>query len=64
MAAIFQRNYRCYGSRRMHATLARQSVTISEKVVRRLMKEERLVPLLRKRKRYGSYMGEISPTGH
>jgi hypothetical protein len=48
----------------MHATLARQSVTISEKVVRRLMKEERLVPLLRKRKRYGSYMGEISPTGH
>jgi len=31
MADIFQRNYRCYGSRRMHATLARHSVTISEK---------------------------------
>jgi transposase InsO family protein/transposase-like protein len=61
MADIFQRNYRCYGSRRMHATLARQSVTISEKVVRRLMKEESLVPILRKRRRYGSYMGEISP---
>ena len=61
MADIFQRNYRCYGSRRMHATLARQSVTISEKVVRRLMKEESLVPVLRKRRRYGSYMGEISP---
>jgi transposase InsO family protein len=45
----------------MHATLARQAVTISKKVVRRLMKEERLVPLLRKLKRYGSYMGEISP---
>lgn len=61
MADIFQSNYRCYGSRRMHATLARQSVSISEKVVRRLMKEESLVPVLRKRRRYGSYMGEISP---
>lgn len=61
MAEIFQSNYRCYGSRRMHATLARHSVTISEKVVRRLMKEERLIPVLRKRRRYGSYMGEISP---
>ena len=61
MADIFQSNYRCYGSRRMHATLARQSVTISEKVVRRLMKEESLIPILRKRRRYGSYMGEISP---
>jgi putative transposase len=61
MTDIFERNYRCYGSRRMHATLARQSVTISEKVVRRLMKQESLVPLLRKRRRYGSYMGEISP---
>lgn len=61
MADIFQSNYRCYGSRRMHATLARHSVTISEKVVRRLMKEERLIPVLRKRRRYGSYMGEISP---
>jgi transposase InsO family protein/transposase-like protein len=61
MTDIFERNYRCYGSRRMHATLARQSVTISEKVVRRLMKQESLVPRLRKRRRYGSYMGEISP---
>lgn len=61
MADIFENNYRCYGSRRMHATLARQSVTISEKVVRRLMKQESLIPVVRKRRRYGSYMGEISP---
>lgn len=61
MADIFERNYRCYGSRRRHATLTRQSVTISEKVVRRLMKQERLVPVVRTRRRYGSYMGEISP---
>lgn len=61
MTDIFEQNYRCYGSRRMHATLVRQSVTISEKVVRRLMKQESMVAVLRKRRRYGSYMGEISP---
>jgi hypothetical protein len=61
MADIFERNYHCYGYRRMHASLTKQAVTISEKVVRRLMKQESLVPIVRKRRRYGSYMGEISP---
>jgi transposase InsO family protein len=61
MADVFEQNYRCYGSRRIHATLAKQSVNISEKVVRRLMKQEGLVPVAPKRRRYGSYMGEISP---
>jgi transposase-like protein len=61
MTDIFECNYRCYGYRRMHAALTRQAVTISEKVVRRLMKQENLVPVARKRRRYGSYMGEISP---
>ena len=61
MADIFERNYRCYGYRRIHASLCRQSVRISEKVVRRLMKQECLVPVTRKRRRFGSYMGEISP---
>jgi putative transposase len=36
MTDIFERNYRCYGYRRMQAALTRQSVNISEKVVRRL----------------------------
>jgi transposase InsO family protein/transposase-like protein len=61
MAEIFECNYRCYGYRRIHASLGRQSVKISEKVVRRLMKQECLVPVTRKRRRFGSYMGEISP---
>ena len=61
MADIFERNYRCYGYRRMHASLTKQAVTISEKVVRRLMKQDSLVPIMPKRRRYGSYMGEISP---
>jgi len=61
MADIFQRNYRCYGYRRMRASLGERSVNLSEKVVRRLMKQESLVPVAAKRRRYGSYMGEISP---
>jgi len=61
MVDIFERNYRCYGYRRMRASLTGQSVNISENVVRRLMKQEALAPVMRKRRRYGSYMGEISP---
>jgi hypothetical protein len=61
MTNIFERNYRCYGYRRMQAALTRQSVNISERVVRRLMKQESLVAVASKRRRYGSYMGEISP---
>ena len=61
MTDIFERNYRCYGYRRMQASLTKQSMNISEKVVQRLMKQECLVAVNRKRRRYGSYMGEISP---
>ncbi len=61
IADIFERNHRCYGYRRIRASLSRQRVWISEKVVQRLMKQERLVATAPKRRRYGSYMGEISP---
>ena len=61
MADLFEDNYRCYGYRRIQACLSDQSVKISEKVVRRLMKQECLVAATNKRRRYGSYMGEISP---
>jgi transposase InsO family protein len=61
MNDIFERNYRCFGYSRMQASLTRQCVSISEKVVQRLMKQECLVAVARKRRRYGSYMGEISP---
>ena len=58
---IFERNHGCYGYRRIQASLVRQCVWISEKVVRRLMKQEGLVAAAPKRRRYGSYLGEISP---
>ncbi|WP_282412797.1 IS3 family transposase, partial [Pseudomonas sp. PS01299] len=57
----FERNHRCYGYRRMRASLSRQRVRLSEKVVQRLMKQECLVVAKSKRRRYGSYLGEISP---
>ena len=53
MTDIFERNYRCYGYRRLHASLAKQSVNLSEKVVRRLMKQQSLVPIAPRRRRYG-----------
>ena len=52
-----------YGYRRIHAALRNESVTVSEKVVCRLMKQDRLtVKSVRKRK-YNSYKGEITPRG-
>jgi transposase InsO family protein/transposase-like protein len=50
-----------YGYRRIYQMLKRTGTTISEKVVRRLMAEEGLAVRQQKRKKYSSYMGEISP---
>ena len=61
MANIFEGNYGCYGYRRLRASLGRLHVSLSEKVVQRLMKQERLVVTVKKRRLYGSYLGEISP---
>lgn len=56
---LFKANRSCYGYRRMHAALAKAHTRISEKVVRRLMKQERLVVTTVKRRRYSSYQGEV-----
>jgi transposase InsO family protein/transposase-like protein len=61
MANIFKMNHSCYGYRRIRAALIKQQIVVSEKVVRRLIKQECLVPANTKRRRYGSYLGEISP---
>ena len=58
---VFQSNHRCYGYRRLRAALGRRQLHISEKVVRRLMKQECLIVTANRRRRYGSYLGEISP---
>ncbi|MBB3571064.1 hypothetical protein FHX05_005204 [Rhizobium sp. BK491] len=64
LAENFESNHRCYGYRRLQASLARQSVTISEKVVQRLMKQERLVAAGPRRRRFGPYLGEINTHEH
>lgn len=61
IADVFQSNHRCYGYRRMRAALSRGHLHISEKVVQRLMKQECLFVTANRRRRYGSYFGEISP---
>src|SRR5471030_837520 len=61
IAEVFETNHRCYGYRRMRAALRRQEVFISEKVIQRLMKQECLKVAANKKRRYGSYLGEISP---
>lgn len=56
---LFEANHRCYGYRRIHAALANRCMRTSEKVVRRLMKQEQLVVATAKRRRYSSYQGEL-----
>ncbi|CAJ0785138.1 Putative transposase InsK for insertion sequence element IS150 [Ralstonia chuxiongensis] len=48
------------GYRRIHAVLRQRQITLSEKVVRRLMADGQLV-VRRPRRRYSSYGGEIGP---
>ena len=50
-----------YGYRRIHAVMKSRGDRISEKVIRRLMREEELIVFQAKRKKYSSYQGEISP---
>lgn len=59
LSEVFERNHRCYGYRRMQVALNQEQVNLSEKVVRRLMKQEHLEAASPKRRRYGSYQGEI-----
>lgn len=51
-----------YGSPRVWMSLRREGIRVSEKVVRRLMKEEQIPVFYARRKRqYSSYEGEVSP---
>jgi transposase InsO family protein/transposase-like protein len=58
---IFAESNNCYGYRRIHAVLQREGVCVSEKVIRRIMREERLTIAFVKKKKYNSYLGEITP---
>ena len=58
---IFQENRKCYGYRRIHGELKKIGITVSEKIVRRIMKEEHLTVPTKRMKKYSSYKGEITP---
>lgn len=57
----FEQSKQTYGYRRVHILLKNKGITMSEKVIRRLMKEMNLMPRCKKKKRFSSYQGEISP---
>ncbi len=58
---LFRNNYDAFGYRKIYALLKREGITLSEKVVRRIMREEGLIVKVHRRRKYNSYKGEISP---
>ncbi|MDF2672541.1 MAG: transposase [Clostridiales bacterium] len=58
---VFEETSSRYGYRRIHSVISSGGTKVSEKVIRRIMKEENLVVPNIKRKKYSSYKGEISP---
>lgn len=58
---IFQNSRETYGYRRVNAILHRDFIIVSEKIVRRIMKEEGFKVFMVKIRKYNSYKGEISP---
>lgn len=61
MKEVFAENQSRYGYRRVHAVIKSKGTIVSEKVVRRIMEEEQLVVPCKKKRKYSSYKGEISP---
>jgi putative transposase len=61
VATIFHNNKERYGYRRIKIVLNREGYTLSEKVIRQIMRENGLVVKGRKARKYCSYKGEISP---
>lgn len=58
---VFSSSFNSYGYRRIHSSIKSEGITISEKVIRRLMQEESLVVRIHRKRKYSSYTGEISP---
>ena len=58
---LFHDNRDSFGYRKIHMLLKNQGITLSEKVIRRIMKDENLIPKYPRRRKYNSYKGEITP---
>lgn len=58
---LFNLNKERYGYRRIHCLLRNDGIIVSEKVVRRIMRDEHLIVKTTQKRKYNSYKGEISP---
>lgn len=59
--AVSHENFQCYGYRRIHTELRKGGKVVSEMVIRRIIREGNLLAHCARRRRYSSYIGEISP---
>lgn len=58
---LFKENRNCYGYRRIHSELKKIGIYVSEKIVRRIMRAEKLTVPTKRMRKYSSYKGEITP---
>lgn len=57
---LFHNNRDIFGYRKIHMLLRNEGTIVSEKVVRRIMKQEALIVKQRHKHKYNSYKGEIT----
>lgn len=60
ISELFHENKERYGYRRINALLRKEEIKVSEKIVRMIMKKNKLSVKTRKAKKYNSYQGEIT----
>ena len=60
ITSVFHESRRVYGCRQIHLALKQKGITLSEKVIRHMMKEKGLDAFVPKRAKYSSYLGEIT----
>jgi transposase InsO family protein/transposase-like protein len=59
---LFDENNGRYGYRRIRALLSRVGTRVSERVVQRIMAENHLIVIGKKKRKYSSYQGESNPS--
>ena len=60
ITSVFHENRGVYGCRQIHLALKQKGITLSEKVIRHMMREKGLDAFVPKRAKYSSYLGEIT----
>lgn len=61
VAVLFHENRDSFGYRKIYMLLQKEGSIVSEKVIRRIMKEENLTVKQKRSRKYNSYKGEITP---